>query len=241
MSFPSVRWILLDVEGTTSSIAFVYDVMFPFVRRRLDHFLRLNLERDDSQAAIEQLACDSGLPNAASWRSSGSDSLRANVAKAVISLMDADSKATGLKMLQGMIWKEGFASGELVSHLFDDVAPCLRRWRDAGLRLAIYSSGSVVAQRLFFGNTQHGDLTELFDFHFDTTFGGKKEISSYVSIAKALETEPASVLFLSDVAAELDAAKASGMHAIAVVRPGNALLPSTYIGPQITNFNELVF
>lgn len=232
--------VLLDIEGTTSSIAFVYDVMFPYVRKHVQPFLDKNLRCYDVGAAVEQMAID-GLKSDASCRlqGNGNDSPE-TVAAHVRELMDRDSKTTGLKALQGLIWEAGFQSGELRSHLFDDCFPALERWKAAGLTLAIYSSGSVVAQKLFFGHTEHGDLRPYFAAHFDTTIGPKREAESYRRIASELKISPASILFLSDVAAEVDSARAAGLQSIAVLRPGNAPLPDGFNGERISSFEELM-
>ena len=132
----------------------------------------------------------------------------------------ADRKHTGLKALQGLIWAEGYADGSLVSHLYPDVAPRLRAWKALGLRLAVYSSGSAQAQRLFFAHTPAGDLTPLFEAYFDTTIGHKREPEAYHRIAGSLALPPGALLFLSDVAEELDAAKAAGWNTLQLVRPG---------------------
>ena len=242
----TVRAVLLDIEGTTSSIAFVYDVMFPYVRRNVREFLDAEGHRLDVQAAAEQMAIDAGFANARAWtltqatKDTTIDRLTSDfVAKHVSSLMDSDSKATGLKALQGLIWQAGFESGELKSHLFHDVMPAIENWSRRGIAIGIYSSGSVVAQKLFFGHTPHGDLTSYFVRHYDTTVGAKRDTASYERIAADFGVEPGQILFLSDIAAELEAAGAAGMQGIAVVRPGNASLPASYRGARIASFDEL--
>ncbi len=236
----TVQAVLLDIEGTTSSIAFVYDVMFPYVRKHVRPFLDKNLTCYDVGAAVEQMAIDGlkAVDSACPLRGNGNDSPEA-VAMHVLELMDRDSKATGLKALQGLIWEAGFQSGELRSHLFDDCFPALERWKADGLTLAIYSSGSVVAQKLFFGHTEHGDLRPYFTAHFDTTIGPKRETVSYLRIASELGIAPESILFLSDVSAEIDSALAAELQSIAVVRPGNAPLPDGFAAERISTFHEL--
>jgi enolase-phosphatase E1 len=240
MTLASIDTILLDIEGTTSSIAFVYDIMFPFVRKHVLPFLNSSSMQDNVASAIRQMATDSGMPNDSTWRNEPAKSFEEAVADHVLSLMDRDSKTTGLKALQGLIWESGFQSGELRSHLFPDCFPAMKRWRDLGKTLAIYSSGSIVAQKLFFGHTEFGDLRPYFTAHFDTTIGGKRESASYATIATQLGFSPGRILFLSDVAAELEAANQAGLQSIAVVRPGNAPLPEAFSGHRISSFDEIL-
>ena len=161
------KTILLDIEGTTSSISFVYDVMFPYVRENLESFLNENWSREDVQACLPLLKDDLAAND--DWPAD-----QADVVSGVIKLMDDDVKATGLKQLQGLIWHDGFTSGTLVAHLFDDVADAIRSWHAEGVDIRIYSSGSIAAQRLFFGHTVAGDLLPLVSAHYDTTTGNKK-------------------------------------------------------------------
>ncbi len=221
---------LLDIEGTVADIRFVYDVMFPFVRHHLHGFLNERWNDDQVRLAIGQLTTDSG---------SSSDPTIAWAIGAVERLMDEDSKTTGLKALQGLIWESGFRDGSLRAEVFDDVLPALLLWRSHGIDIRIYSSGSILAQRLFFGHTTQGDMLPLFSAHYDTTIGGKRDAISYSRIATDCELDPAHIVFLSDVAAELDAANAAGMQAIGCVRPNNAPLPDSYCGPTIRSFSDL--
>src|SRR5262245_16191046 len=158
------------------------------------------------------------------------------VCKEVTRLMDADAKTTGLKQLQGLIWQGGFESGELKAHVYDDVPPALTCWGAAGQHVRIYSSGSIKAQKLFFGHTIAGNLLPQFHGHYDTTTGPKKEAESYRKIAAEFKLPPAEVLFLSDVVAELDAAHDAGMQTTLVIRPGNAEPPAGHSHPAITTF-----
>lgn len=240
MTAHSVDAVLLDIEGTTSSIAFVYDIMFPFVRKHVTAFLRSHAEQENVLFALRQMAKDASFPDENVWRENPNVPFEEAVSEHVLGLMDRDSKTTGLKALQGLIWESGFQSGELRSHLFPDCFPALKRWKEKGVLLAIYSSGSVVAQKLFFGHTEFGDLRPYFCAHFDTTVGGKRESSSYSAIATQLGLAPEKILFLSDIAQELSAAKQAGMRAIAVVRPGNAPLPASYDGPSVLSFDEVL-
>ncbi|MGE0759733.1 MAG: acireductone synthase [Pirellulaceae bacterium] len=235
------RAILLDIEGTTSSVSFVYDYMFPYVRRELGGYLRGHWQDAELAAAREALARDAGAASWAAWSAGRDESgARALVTDEVERLMAMDAKRTGLKQLQGLIWEAGFRSGELQAHVYADVPPALAAWRQRGLTLAIYSSGSVHAQRLFFGHTIYGDLLPHFRAHYDTTVGGKKEAESYSRIARDLQQAPAELLFVSDVPAELDAARQAGLLTALCVRPGNAPVDAGS-HPVVTDFGEVVF
>ncbi len=233
------RCVLLDIEGTTSSVSFVYDVMFPFARRELEHYLAGHWGQPPLLTALAHMAADAGAASLEAWRGAGgAEAQRQRVVAEVHRLMDADAKQTGLKQLQGLIWEAGFASGELRAHVYEDVAPALRQWQSRGLDLRIYSSGSVAAQRLFFGHTIEGDLLPLFRGHYDTTIGSKRETASYQAIARDAAREPAEIVFVSDVVAELDAARAAGLQTVLCIRPGNAPAAS-HTHPEIHSFAEL--
>ena len=201
----SGRGILLDVEGTPSSIQFVYDVLFPYARRELQEFVLAKWGTPEVAEACAQIARDAGADSLESWCRQRPDLEPPEAVCAhVVQLMNGDAKATGLKQLQGVIWRSGFESGELRAHVFEDVPPALEQWSAAGIDLRIYSSGSVAAQRLFFGHTICGDLTPCLRGHYDTTTGPKKDPASYTAIAKDMRLEPHEILFLSDVGDELD-------------------------------------
>ena len=203
--------VLTDIEGTTSAIAFVKETLFPFAEAELDAFLDAH---EDDAAVAPILAEVRTIAREQEPRST----LRIWMAE--------DAKVTPLKALQGQIWRAGYLDGRLKGHLWPDVAPCLRAWAAAGLRLAVYSSGSVEAQRLLFGHSEAGDLTPLFSDFFDTRVGGKREAASYTAIAHALRLPPDEILFLSDVAEELDAAAAAGLQCCQLVRAGDGTQPS---------------
>jgi enolase-phosphatase E1 len=207
-----VSAVLTDVEGTTSAIAFVKEVLFPFAERSLDSFL------DAKDGDPEVAECLSAVRQAAEPGEEPRAALRR--------WMAADSKIGPLKTLQGMIWQAGYASGEITGHLWPDVAPCLRAWARAGIALNVYSSGSVAAQKLIFGHSVAGDLTGLFSGFFDTAIGGKRETASYAAIAERLHRPPGEILFLSDVAEELDAAKGAGYATCQLVRPEDGTVAS---------------
>ena len=233
------RGILLDIEGTTSSVSFVYDVMFPQVRRELANFLRSHWHSTDVQLACEQIASDAGHQSLEAWSKQASSNPTNCIETEVVRLMDDDVKATGLKQLQGLIWRAGFESGEMRAHVYDDVPPCLQRWREHGIDIRIYSSGSVQAQHLFFGHTEVGDLLSLFSGHYDTTVGGKKEQASYERIQSDWSIPAGEILFLSDVVAELDAAQAAGFQTGLCVRPGNAPVDTEHSHRTIKSFDEV--
>ena len=211
------RGIVLDVEGTTSSISFVYDVLFAFAKERLADFLAAGRDDPAVRAAAGALAAETGVADPDLDDPAG----LGRVALAAVSMIDRDVKSTPLKALQGMLWRGGFESGALVSHVFDDVPAALAQWADAGLDVRIYSSGSIEAQRLFFAHTAHGDLTPHLRGHYDTTTGPKREAASYRAIAADMGLAPREILFVSDVGAELDAARQAGMATALAVRPGN--------------------
>lgn len=243
----SGQGILLDIEGTTSSVSFVYDVMFPYVRKHLTFEVLTNWLEPEYVQAFDAIAGDAGHESLGKWLQKENltreNALRgANViCGEVLRLMDGDVKATGLKQLQGLIWKSGFESGELQAHVYDDVPPALERWNAAGKDVRIYSSGSVQAQKLFFGHTVAGDLLPRFRGHYDTTTGPKKEADSFRQIAGAFSLPPAEILFLSDIVGELDAARTAGLRTAHVVRPGNAIhQPSRGEShAQITDFSQI--
>ena len=220
------RCVLLDIEGTTSSIRFVHERMFPFVRERLDEYLAAHWTEAEIERATSLMARDLGHADFHAWLGAFPPAgQRRMVSEEVRRQMDEDKKATGLKELQGLIWRDGFESGILVAHIYDEVPAALDRWKNAGLRLFIYSSGSVAAQRLFFGHTRAGDLLPHFSGHFDTTLGSKREPESYLRIADKCEVAPGDMVFLSDLEAELDAARTAGLQTILSIRPENEPVP----------------
>jgi len=231
--------ILLDIEGTVSPLAFVHEIMFPYARNHVAALLEASFDAEPVQTALDQMARDGGHQNLSEWCPPGS-STHEWIVNAVHRLMDADVKATGLKMLQGLIWEQGFLNGDLRSTLFEDVVPALKAWHEAGLDLRIYSSGSVHAQKLFFSHTQAGDLTPLFSGYYDTTIGSKKMANSYTAIAADIGRLPDQVLFISDVVDELDAARKAGMMTALALRPGNKPV-SAGDHPHLTSFDQIHF
>lgn len=207
----TVDAVVLDIEGTTSATGFVVDVLYPYSRSRFAALLSERAEEPAVARAIAQVRELTGDPDA--------DAVQ--IEKTLNTWLDEDRKTTPLKTLQGIIWSEGFARGDLISHFYDDVVPALRAWHSAGLRLYVYSSGSVAAQRAWFASTPEGDLLPLVSGLYDTENAGpKQEPESYRRIAEATGVEPSRLLFLSDRPGELDAAVAAGWHAVGVRRPG---------------------
>lgn len=228
--------ILLDVEGTTSSIDFVYEVLFGYAKEHIAAFLQSNSQDDEVFAISQELANETGV--AADIRDTHGCT---QIVLAAMDLMNRDIKSTPLKALQGRIWKKGFMSGQLVAHVFDDVPSSLANWSASGIDIRIYSSGSIDAQKLFFRHTAAGDLTPYLRGHYDTTTGPKRDQESYRKISHDIGVKPEQILFLSDVGAELDAARAVGMATGATIRPGNRPFESHYNHEQIDTFTDVTF
>ena len=215
--------VLLDIEGTTSAIDFVHTTMFDYARNNLEGFLVSSFETKETIEALEVFAQDEKQPSLAAFlegTSSKSEKI-ARIVNLASQRMKEDSKATGLKALQGMVWRKGFNNGELKGHIYNDVPDAFNRWKKSGITIAIYSSGSILAQKIYFANTIFGNLGTLISNHFDTTSGPKRISSSYKNITNILNAKAGDILFLSDVTEELDAAKAAGMATGLLIRPGN--------------------
>jgi enolase-phosphatase E1 len=218
----AIRAILLDIEGTTTPVAFVYDVLFPFARARLGTYLQEPAHdavvRDVLVLLAKEWEADAAARRDLSdWRAGDP----ASASPYLEWLMDRDVKSPALKRLQGLIWEGGYRTGALKGEVFRDVAPAFARWRDQDITIAIYSSGSVLAQRLLFGATVEGDLTPFIAAFFDTDVGAKRWPDSYRRIAAALQRETGELLFVSDTPAELDAARGAGCQVLLAERPGN--------------------
>lgn len=207
-----IRAILTDIEGTTSSISFVKDVLFPYARAHLGDFVAARGDDPEVARWLTAAAQEAGI--AADDRAAIVETLRRWI--------DEDRKATPLKALQGLIWEAGYRDGAYSAHVYPEVAARLRAWKAQGLPLYVYSSGSVAAQKLFFRYSEAGDLSGLFDGHFDTEMGGKRDSASYVRIASAMAQPPESILFLSDIVEELDAARAAGLQTVWLCRAPQA-------------------
>jgi len=235
----TIRSILLDIEGTTTPIDFVYQVLFPFARRRMHDYLSQHWTADLVQADFALLRQEHSADTKQGNNPSALEPTVDSVTAYLHWLMDRDRKSTPLKSLQGKIWREGYESGELLSQVFGDVPPALKRWHDQGKRIYIYSSGSVLAQKLLFAHTVAGDLTPLLNGYFDTTIGAKQEAESYRRIAASIQQSPETILFVSDVIAELNAASTAGMQCALSLRAGNHPQPSNLF-PSVGSFAELL-
>ncbi|XP_014667108.1 PREDICTED: enolase-phosphatase E1-like [Priapulus caudatus] len=227
------RVLLLDIEGTTSSISFVKDHMFSYIKENVEQYLKTHWNEEECRCDVEELRqlADTDLEE----KVEGAvkiplleDELEETVRKAVVAnvlwQMSLDRKTTALKQHQGHMWRAAFKTGILKGHIYDDVVPVLEAWKEKGCSVYIYSSGSVDAQKLLFGYSEKGDLLHLFAGHFDTKVGMKMETESYRNIAKECECKPEEMIFLTDVVKEAQAAKQAGMKVALVERPGNAPL-----------------
>jgi enolase-phosphatase E1 len=222
-----IRAVLCDIEGTTTSIAFAHEVLFPVSYEKMESFLK---EHWNNPAISREL-----------------DALRAQITKENVTADDvitllrswirSDKKETNLKSIQGKIWKESFESGTIRGHVYPDVPVCFKKWKAEGMKIAIFSSGSVEAQQLIFRYSDAGDLSPYIDAYFDTTTGPKKEAASYRAIAEKLQASAEEILFLSDVEAELDAAREAGMKTTLLIRDGKELQSSH---PVANNFNQVL-
>jgi enolase-phosphatase E1 len=208
------KYILTDIEGTTTSVSFVYDTLFPYFRENIQN-IKLHLENPEVQHALEEttkLAFELDK-------------------KQIITLEEQlemlyqwsveDRKITPLKTLQGIIWKAGYENGSIKGHVYPDVKASLEKWKASGIQIGVFSSGSIAAQKLIFGYSEAGDLTPSFSHYFDTTTGGKRDAETYIKIAKIIKVNSSDILFLSDIREELEAAEKAGFQTIQLVREGN--------------------
>lgn len=245
MPFDSARTraVLLDIEGTTTPISFVYRTLFPFAAAHVEQFLKQHSDDREVRELIQELRWQrdaearnsSDLPR---WNENSPDDHLRSAAVYVRYLMERDSKITPLKSLQGKIWEAGYRQGKLRGEVYPDVAPAFARWRAQGRRIAIFSSGSVLAQKLLFAHSTSGDLTGFVSGFFDTTTGPKREAHSYRRIAGALSLTSAEVLFISDVTAELDGARSAGMQTAFSLRP-EVKRPAELVHPSIETFDQV--
>jgi enolase-phosphatase E1 len=204
----TIKVIVTDIEGTTSAIDFVHDVLFPYARKHLPDFVRKHQSDPIVTPILDSVRQEAGEADADSER----------VIEILLQWIGADRKVTALKALQGLVWKHGYESGDFTGHMYEDAVSGLRSWAAAGIDLYVYSSGSVGAQKLLFGHSDAGDLTPLFSGYFDTNIGHKREAASYRNIADDIGISATQMLFLSDVAEELDAAAEAGMQTFQLVR-----------------------
>jgi len=223
-----IRAVITDIEGTTTSVTFVYNVLFPYFRERVEILTSMLDDKTvrkcfDGVISLVKKEEERLIPDA-------------EIPSILKQWSEQDRKITELKVLQGVIWEAGYKNGEIKGHLYPEVNEALKNWSDKGVQLGVYSSGSVAAQKLLFGFSDHGDLTGLFSYYFDTTVGQKREPNSYYQIQNQIEVEPAEILFLSDVVEELDAAIAAGWHGIQLVREGTV---KGNIHQTVQNFNQI--
>ncbi len=222
-----IKAIVTDIEGTTSSLSFVKDVLFPYARAELPEFVR----QHQDESSIKQLLADACHEADISLSTE-------NAIKQLIEWIDQDKKITPLKALQGLIWEAGYKQGDFKGHLYQDAMENLKAWKADGISLYVYSSGSVLAQKLLFGHTDEGDLTPLFSGFFDTNIGGKKESDSYRKIAEEIGFPAHNILFLSDIKEELDAAKAVGYQTIWLTRDQTPDVKAAHL--QVGSFDDIV-
>jgi enolase-phosphatase E1 len=221
----TIKAIVTDVEGTTTSISFVHEVLFPYARSKMASFIETH--HADEDVAQQMAAVSTEV---------GRELSRAEVIAQLISWIDEDKKAMPLKMLQGLIWKDGYVSGDYRGHVYADAFENLTKWQQQGVQLYVYSSGSVAAQKLIFGYSDFDDMTPLFSGYFDTHVGGKRESASYANILREIDCKGNEVLFLSDIVEELDAAAKVGMQTLHLVREAGL---ETGEHPQVGDFNEI--
>ncbi len=221
-----IRAIVTDIEGTTSDIRFVHNVLFPYARENLAAFIAAFQHREDVAQALSDLRDEIAQPQATVE----------DLITVLFGFMDEDRKSTALKALQGMIWRDGYLNGSFTGHLYPDVLPALKAWHQAGIGLYVYSSGSVAAQKLLFGYSDEGDITSLFSGYFDTLVGAKRETDSYRNIAADIGLAPGELLFLSDIRQELDAAREAGWHTVQLIRDE---ADDVSRHPQVNRFDHL--
>jgi len=234
--------ILLDIEGTTTPVDFVSQTLFPYASRKLEVFLREHMQEPEVRSLLSELRaqhrCDEQqCLQPPAWQEETEETQFKSTVDYLRWLIARDSKCTPLKALQGKIWQEGYARAELRGEVFEDVPRAFTRWRQQRREISIYSSGSVLAQRLLFRTTKFGDLTQYISGFFDTQTGAKNEVASYRKIAVSLGRVPAEVFFLSDAVKEVDAALSAGMRAALCVR--NPQSPNAGSFTLIHSFDEL--
>lgn len=221
-----IKAIVTDIEGTTSSLSFVKDVLFPYARENIETFVREHAMEDKIETLVDDVR-----------KEVGRELSLGEVIAQLIEWIDQDRKITPLKQIQGLLWEAGYKNGDFQGHIYEDARNKLEQWHNQGIKLYVYSSGSVHAQKLLFGYTEYGDLNYLFDGYFDTHIGAKTETGSYKNIIAELGLKPEDILFLSDVEPELDAASAAGMQTIQLVREGTPVQSGKY--KQVSNFDQI--
>lgn len=221
-----IEAVLTDIEGTTSSISFVKDVLFPYARERMAAFVIQNQQVPEVQQALSEIKALTG----------DAQNLEACI-QHLCQWIDEDRKLTPLKAIQGLIWESGYALGDFHGHLYQDAYEGLKSWRNLGIPLYIFSSGSIKAQKLLFGHTEYGDLTPWFKGYFDTTTGPKQDASSYAAIARSIGFSPARILFLSDIEGELNAAASAGFRTCQLIR--DPVMPASTRHVRASCFDEI--
>lgn len=225
-----MTYILTDIEGTTTSISFVHDVLFPYSQKRIKDFVLTNLDSKDVQDALSQTR------ETAKTEDKKENISNVEACDYLLKWIKEDRKHPALKALQGHIWQEGYEKGEVVAHVYSDVPKTLKKWKEQGHLVGVYSSGSVKAQHLLFKYSEAGDLLPIFSHHFDTKVGHKREVASYQEISKQLGISPSSILFLSDIKEELDAARSAGMRTTQLVRQNDVIVGDH---PTAKSFEEI--
>ena len=218
-----IKAVLTDIEGTTSSISFVKEVLFPYSKKKLREFIKERSEDPQVKRILEEVR-----------KAQGGDPV-----ETLLRWIDEDRKATPLKELQGLIWEEGYRSGELKGHIYEDAFRKLKEWHEKGIPIYVYSSGSVKAQKFLFGHTEYGDINYLFSGYFDTKIGSKKDPQSYRRIAEEIGLRPEEVLFLSDNPEEIRAAAVAGMKVLRFAREGENEIIENFPYPQVRSFEEV--
>lgn len=223
-----IKALLVDIEGTISPISFVKNVMFPYSEKKLEKFLKENKDKEKIKKIIEDVKKEIGKELSID-----------EVIETLKEWIHQDKKITPLKELQGYIWEDGFKRGELKAPIYEDAYQRLKEWREKGFKIYIYSSGSVKAQKLFFSNSEFGNILNMFDGHFDTKIGNKKNKSSYLRIAEQIGLNPDDILFLSDNSEEIEASVQAGMKAIKLSRPTDVEFINNFPYPQVKSFKEI--
>lgn len=239
----SIRAVLLDVEGTTTSVEFVYQTLFPYARRRIKEHLELHLNNEDVRRDLLALQDERGRDAAAGndvplWQGATPQALVESAVRYAVWLMDRDRKSTALKALQGKIWEEGYLAGQFRGHVYPDVPIAFGRWSGQRKEICIFSSGSVQAQQLLFSHSTAGDLSRYLKGYFDTTVGPKRESESYRKIAEAIGYSAREILFISDVESELEAAEEAKLQTALCARDERKA-PHVYARPVFTTFDEI--
>lgn len=233
-----MKAILLDIEGTTTPIDFVHKTLFPFAKNKIGEYVAENFDAISLEIELLKKEYKKDFADQVYGRDFREDEPE-TIVEYLKFLIEIDRKSTPLKSLQGKIWQKGYESGAIQSVIFEDVPRAFERWKSDGKRIAIYSSGSVLAQKLIFRYSNFGDLTNYISGYFDTNIGYKRETESYVKIAHALNHPPKRIAFVSDILQELDAAKTAGFETFLSVREGNAKVSDQTKHRTIHSFDEI--